>query len=716
MSDNNRDLRLVDEFPIPTFKEWRSEVERLLKGAAFDKRMLTRTHEGITLQPIYRREDIKDLPHVDSLPGEAPYVRGGECFRDPQQAWEVTEEISAPTYEKFNGALRGDLKRGLTSVRIALDEASRQGLDPDEAESAQVGHGGVSIASIRGFARALDHIDLAKTPVYIRSGSAGLPFLGIYVAVAGSHGVGPEQLPGAVAMDPLGDLAITGHLPTSLGTACKEMAAITGWAAERAPKLGTIWVHGEPYSNAGGNAVQELAFVIATAVEYLRELEMRTIAPESAAPHFRFSFAAGSNFFMEVAKLRAARLLWNRVLETCGVDENHRHMWMHVRTARYSKTLFDPYVNMLRAATEAFSGAVGGADSLQVAPFDESFRTADEFSRRIARNSQIIIRDEVHLGQVMDPAGGSYYVEKLTAEIAEAAWTLMQQVEGKGGMSRALGEGFPQGEVTRSATDRAEAYALRKNVQVGTNKYPNPTEERLATVDVDHGEIHEVRSRRIKELRSLPEHKEALAAVKDLAEIVETGSGGLVDAVIKAAGKGGTIGEITHALRASEAATTEVKPLKVERAAAQFEALRLAIMNQRKSKGGLKVYMTTLGPAGHYMPRLDFAASFFEVGGFEVIRTTGHDSADEAAAEALKADADVAVICGLDEAYTESAPAVAKAIKKSRPHTIVVLAGKPAEETVAALWHEAGIETFIHIRSNVLAVLTSIASKLGVQL
>jgi len=601
-------------------------------------------------------------------------------------------------------------------VTLPLDEASRQGYDPDTAENGLVGRGGVSIATYEDFKKALEGVALDRVPVFIRAGTSGVSFLAKYVALAAEKGVNPTALNGAVALDPLGELAVSGKLPLSLAGLYDEMAAMTSWSIENAPGIGTVWIHGEPYNDAGAGAVQELAFVLATAVEYLREMESRNLEIEKSLPHFRFSFGLGTNFFMETAKLRAVRVLWNRVLETCGVSDDKRAVWLHGRSSRYYQTKLDPYVNLLRLTTEAFSGAVGGVDSLEVAPFDEMLRPADELSRRLARNIQIILKDEAKLAKILDPAGGSWYVERLTHEIAEKAWRLFKEIENKGGMSKALADGMPQNEIKKTAEKRAAAYAARKDILVGANKYPNPTELPLEVKEIDYPSLKAARAKAIRKLKNAPEHKQAEAILDTIVESGALKYNELMPELIAAVRRGATCGEIKKTLHNCSKDILTVTPVPLRRGAEPFENLRLAVEKHRNEKGGLKVFLATLGPVDAYISRFDFAASFFEVGGFEVVRTGGYKTPKEAAYNALSAGAEVVVICGRDDAYVEGAPVVARKVKKDKPKCIVVLAGLPTDDELKKRFNDAGVDRFIHIKANVLEVLNEVASQLGVSL
>jgi len=702
--------KLLTEFARPTFDEWHAEVERLLKGAPFDKRMLTATHEGITLKPLYRREDAQHLRFDDAPPGFAPFVRGSRAVRPHDAAWEVAQEISYPTPDEFNRALSHDLERGLTAVNLPFDAAGCRGVDPDAAAAGEVGGDGVSVASADDLAAALDGVNLAVVPVYLHAGASGLAALAMLAAVAKKRRTPLSHLRGAVACDPLGEMLVRGGLSCPAVGALDELASMTEWAAANAPALGTVWVHGEIYNNAGANAVQELAFAVASGIEYLRCLEARGVAPRTAAAHLRFSCGLGANFFMEIAKLRAARLLWNRVLEASKVEVSARLFHLHARTSRYTQTVYDPYVNMLRGTTAAFSGAVGGADSIDVTPFDAAVRPMDEFSRRIARNTQLVIRDEAHLAQILDPAGGSWYVERLTNEVAIAAWTLVQTVEKQGGMLASIQSGFVQKESATTAAARDKAYASRKDVLVGTNQYANAGETPLDAPSVDPAQVQAARSRAVAAKRATPANE------PELKKIGAASGSSLVSAVISAAATGATIGQITKVLPTRIGNGAAVTRLVAKRADQPFAALRKAVETHRKTKGGLEVFLATLGPARAYMPRLDFAASFFEVGGFPVKRTMGHDTPDAAAKAARESGARAAVICGLDETYAAQAADLAAMLKAVNPSTVVILAGYPVDEAFRTSLAKAGVDLFIHIRSNILETLVDLARRLGVQL
>ncbi len=417
------------EFPPTPYEDWRKVVDKFLKGASFEKRLITKTYEEIDLQPMYRREDVAGLPHLDSLPGFAPYLRGTSPLGYVTQSWDVAQELPYSTPAAFNEALRADMARGQNAINLVLDHPTLAGVDADQADASEVGKGGLSISSVADLAQALDSVDLETTPIYIQASTSALTFAALLGALVTQQGKSLTELRGAIGMDPLGQLARDGHLPRDLAGIYDVMAQLTAWATSAAPRLQTITVQGHPYHNGGASTTQELAFALATAVEYIRTMQTHGLSIDDIAPRIRFSLSVGSNFFMEIARLRAARLLWAKIVKAFGGNDEAQKMSLHARTSTWNQTVYDPHVNLLRATTEAFSSAVGGCDSLHISPFDELLRVPDEFSRRIARNTHIVLREESQITRTVDPAGGSWYVETLTDSIGRKAWALFQDIE-----------------------------------------------------------------------------------------------------------------------------------------------------------------------------------------------------------------------------------------------------------------------------------------------
>lgn len=701
------------EFTAPTYEEWRKEAEVTLKGAPFEKKLISKTYEGIDLQPIYLRADGDKVTHAKSLPGFAPFVRGGDVLGQHIDGWEISQEFAFSTPREFNSAVRTDLERGLTAVNITLDQATRNGDDPDSAKPGEVGKGGLSIATLKDLTRALEGVDLNRVPLFIRSGASGLPIAAVLIALAKHNKKTLSELRGCIEIDPIGVISHEGSLPQSYAEAYREMAILTTWAAKNAPKLQTICVHARAWHEGGGNAVQELAFAIATGAEYLREMQKAGLDVNVVAPRIRFAYTVGTQYFTEIAKLRAARLLWSQVVKAFGGNEEAQKLSLHVRTSHRNKTVYDPYVNMLRTTVEAFAAVIGGSDSLAVAPFDEVIRTPDDFSRRIARNTQIILQKESHLDHVIDPAGGSWYIETLTEQLAAKAWELFQKVESLGGMSQSLQVGFPQDAVAAVAKERVKAAQTRKDTILGTNMYPNAKEKPLEVRLPDLNAIYKKRAAELAEFRTTSADQVEQTAVLDkLSQLLDSAPDRVLDAAIDAITAGATLGEITRTIRSRDVTRPSIKPVVIERTAASYEQLRASVEAKAAEGKRPKVFLAVMGPLKQFKARADFSAGFFNVAGFEVVYPKkGFATPDEAAKAAIESGSKIAVICSTDDTYPELVPAFAKALKAADATQTAIVAGYPTEHIDA--FKAAGIDDFIHVRANCYQILTSLVKKVS---
>ncbi len=706
-----QNVGMFSDFQIPTYEAWRKAAEAALKGAPFEKRLITKTFEEIDLQPLYQQADIEGLPYHSYLPGFAPYLRGTEPLGHKLKPWDVSQELSCADPKEFNQALRDDMECGQSAINLPLDRAAILGLDVDRAEAKDIGSGGVSISSLDDLGQALDRIDLEQIPVFVQAGASGLPIAALLFALLQKQARAAEKLTGCIGVDPLGELACEGRLPRALTGAYEDMAKLTTWALANAPALQTILVQGHPYHNAGASATQELAFALATGVEYIRELQVRGLSIDDIAPRIRFSFSLGSNFFMEVAKLRAARLLWAKTIKSFGGNETSQKMFIHARTSTWNKTFYDPYVNMLRTTTEAFSGVVGSCNSLHVGPFDEVIRSPDNFSRRIARNTHTILSEECNLPRTVDPAGGSWYVESLTDSAARKSWELFREIEKQGGMFKALKAGVPQQQVASVANKRKDAYARRKDIFVGVNMYPNVTEKPL---DIPNRDSQAFKTERVASLNSVREAIDVEWRDSALHKLDKSASAeNLVKAAIHAAAGGATLGEISQKLQSGEMAETGVTPLVTRRGAEPYESLRRATEGYEAKTGARpKVFLANMGPIPQHKARADFSTSFLQVAAFDVITNNGFATAEEAATAALDSQAPVVVVCSTDASYPEVVPTLTQKIKASRPDTVILLAGYPTDQIEAH--KEAGVDDFIHLRANCYDLLSNLQKKLGV--
>lgn len=708
-------VRLLEEFEPVSFEDWRKLVQTELKEAPFEKRMFTATPEGIKLRPIYGREDAASLAQANSFPGLAPFVRGARAAGYAGGRWDISQEIAFANPREFNHAARNSISRGLHALNMALDQATRDGHDPDWALPEQVGLGGLSIATIEDLGQALDGIDLETTSLFIRSGASAMPLAALLVGLVHRRKKTPIALKGCIEMDPLGVLAHQGKLPQSLDGAYREMAVLTRWAIDHAPHLQTICVHSRAWHESGANAVQELAFTLATAVEYLRATNLRELEVDLVAPRIRFAVTVGVNFFMEIAKLRALRMLWSRVIGTLGGNEASQRLSLHVRTSHWNKTVYDPYNNLLRAAVEAFAGVLGGCDSMQVGAFDEVLRGPDAFSQRLARNTQLILQEECHLDQVIDPAGGSWLVESLTAELAQRAWALFQEVEKRGGMEAAMRAEFPQKTVAAMAAEKINAVNRRRDSIVGVNQYANPKEKPLEGPAEDVKAFHKRRVQQVASHRTSLEEEESEIVLEKLAKVVESKGNELFEACVAAVSSGATLGEITRAVRISDRPCAPIIPVCITRAAAPLEGLRAA--TDRHVAAGRerpKAFLCNMGTLREHKARADFTRGFLSVAGYEILSPEGFKTPYQAVEAFANSDAKIAVICSTDDNYPSLVPPLAQGIRAKQPETLILLAGYPQDQIEAH--KKSGVDDFIHIRADALELLSRLHQRMGIEL
>gem|GEM_PF-5734 len=704
---HDKELNLKSDFSIPTYEEWKAVAEEHLKSVPFEEALITHTYEGIDLHPIYCQEDIKDLPHLGGKPGFGNYARGTSAEGYLTRSWEICQAIHCALPEDFNKALKRDLERGQTAVNLSLDMATRMGMDVNEAAIGDVGADGVSISNLKDLSIALKDIDLEKFPIHIDAGFSGLKVVMLLAALLKKQGKQIEKVKGSIDTDPLGFMAIHGQLPIPMEKVYQHMAQVTGWTIKNAPQIKTIGISGVPYHNAGANAVQELACTLATAVEYIDHLMERNLTIDDIAKNIRFSFGIGPFYFMEVAKLRAARMLWAKIVRTYEGNKESQKMTIHGVTSFYNQARYDPYVNMLRTFTEAFSAVAGGVDSLQTIPFDETLGQPGEFSRRMARNMQIILAEEAHLNQSIDPAGGAYYVEKLTIEAAKKTWALFQEIETYGDMFNALKQGFPQTEIETVAEKRKKDLARRETMMVGINAFANAREKKQEARVPDYKTIHKTRVQQLKAYWSTVSGKNHSKISDKLLALAGSTPRNIINAGIEALLAGAAIGEFL--MEPGIDKPPSIKPLRIHRVSEIFEVLRDAV-SAYETKTGAKplLFLASMGPLTQYKDRADFSTGFFKAAGFDVIgpQSQGFDTPSAAVEAAIESKAQVVAICSSDSTYPELVPPITKGLKEKNPDVIVVAAGYPKDHVKT--YKEAGVDEFIYEGIDVHLVLSDI--------
>ena len=694
----------LDEFTPPTDEEWKAACEALLKGAPFEKKMFTKTYEGITFDPMYTRKHTEDILPKGVMPGMGDYLRGVDAAGYIGKPWGIAQACDETLPAENNELLRHEHDKGATIYHIVLDTASRTGVDACQAEA--VGDTGTSVTTVEDMHVLLAGLDLAKFPLYVYAGANAVPLLALVAAARRASGEDMAEVHGIVGADPIGALAADGKLPASLDAHYDSLAAAARWATVNAPHLRTVFVRSDVYSNGGANDVQEVASVLATATAYLRALCERGLTIDEAASQIAFAFSMGANFFLQIAKLRAVRPLWAQIVGAFGGSAEAQKMRIHARPALFFKTIYDPYVNMLRNTTEIFSGVVGGIDSFESAPFDEPIRKGDEFSRRIARNVQIMLQEEFGLLQPIDPAGGSWAVETLTRQMKEKIWAEFQRIEKEGGIVAALRAGSLQESVAAVLAARVKNADLRRDRIVGNNMYPNMTETLLETRAEDTAALKAQRTADIDAYLSdidVKHRDEALASLRQAHS---------VDNAVEAALAGATIAELMTAVTEGNGAET-VTAIAPHRWSERFEALRQRTEEYKAEKNdNVKIFLANMGPIPQHKARADFTTGFLQVGAFEVLGNDGFKTVEEAADAARASGADAVVICSTDATYPEIVPALAPKLHEVLPKARVFLAGA-APKDLLETYKEAGIDEYISVRANCYEILESLQKQKG---
>jgi len=652
-------MKLAGEFDTPSFDDWKTVVEKALKGAPFEKKLFSKTYENIDVRPLYTGADWEGNP---GLPGMAPYTRGAR-FSGSVQGWDIRQLHAHPDPVAGNKAILEDLERGVTSLLIRFDKAARQG---EGAESANAGVEGSMVYSVEDLEALLKGVELNLAPVALEGGAAFAAAAELLKEAWSRSGCKNDEVEGAFGADPLGVLAEEGALPQGLDKAIGQMVALAKETAETYPCVTAVRVNTEPYFSAGASDAQDLACALATGVAYLRAMTDGGMTVDQAIGQIVFSIPTGTDFFLSIAKLRAARKLWGRVAEACGASG--QQMTLHAMTAERVMSKRDPWVNMLRTTVTGFAGGIGGADSVTVLPFDAALGLPDGLARRIARNTQVILQEESNVAKVIDPSGGSWYQEDLTDKIAGEAWAFFQAIEKEGGMAAVLQSGWLAEQIEMVHVVRMNNIARRKDALTGINEFPNISENDVVRESVDIAAVKKAAAER--------------AGGKTIASLFEQGE------------------------------ATAVTPMPVHRLPEEFEALRDA-SDAFKAKTGSrpKIFLVNLGKVAQHTARATYAKNFFEAGGIEAISNKGFSDADAAAKAFEESDAEIAIICGTDAQYEEMVADFAPAIKGSGAK-IVFLAGHPGKKIKD--YKKAGVDAFIGVGSNVLEILKSTLSDLGV--
>jgi methylmalonyl-CoA mutase len=692
------EFTLRDDFPPAAYEQWRALAEADLEGAPFELKLVTHTYEGIDVQPVYTRRDRPGEGDADGFPGLPPFVRGARPFGAVQTGWDLRQEHAHPDLAVTNRAILDDLQGGVTSLLLRLDAAARSGLDPDEPAAAELaGRDGLMVYHTDDLDCALAGVRLDLIGVTLEAGAAFLPAAALLVALWQRRGVIPGQARGAFNADPLAVLARDGQLPLPPDEALSQMARLADWTARNYPHVAAVRIGTAPYHHAGATAAQDIAFGMATAVEYLRAMSRVGMEVDAAARQILFSISLGTHHFLAVAKLRAARRLWARVVEACGGTPASGAMRVHARVSKRVLTVRDSYVNLLRNTVACYAAGIGGAEAITSVPFDAVAGLPDDLSRRIARNTVLVLQEEAHLHRVIDPAGGSWCLDWLTDQVAQKAWAIFQEVERRGGMLQAIRQGWVAEQIDSAFAPRARNLARRKEGITGVSEFANVGEAPVSRPAPDRRALRDAAARRVADARrDSPARR-----------------GSSVAAFVEAAQRGASIGQLARFL-GFHAEPTVIPPLTPHLFARPFEELRDASDAWQAAHGKRpRVFLANMGAVAHHSARAIYAKNFFQAGGFEVIGNDGFRDPDTAAMAFTKSGAAVAVVCSSDKLYPEVVPPLVPRLKAAGARS-VVLAGNPGPNE--ATWRAAGVDRFIFVKCDVLATLRDMLHEEGVLL
>ena len=686
--------------------DWRAAADKEVKG----RDLTWHTPEGIDVKPLYTAEDLEGNGYLGSLPGEKPFLRGPRATMYTGRPWTVRQYAGFSTAEASNAFYRNALAAGQQGVSVAFDLATHRGYDSDHPRVVgDVGKAGVAIDSVEDMKILFDGIPLGEISVSMTMNGAVIPILANFIVAGEEQGVPRAQLSGTIQNDILKEFMVRNTYIYPPEPSMRIIADIIEYTAKEMPKFNSISISGYHMQEAGATLVQELAFTLADGREYVRAALKKGLDVDDFAGRLSFFFAIGMNFFMEAAKLRAARLLWTRIMEEFNPQKPSSLMLRtHCQTSGVSLQEQDPYNNVIRTAYEALSAALGGTQSLHTNALDEAIALPTEFSARIARNTQLILQHETGVTRVVDPLAGSYYVESLTKELADAAWKLIEEIEAKGGMTKAVIEGLPKRLIEEAATRRQAAIDRGNEVIVGVNKYRLEQEDQLDILDIDNKAVREAQIARIEKMRRQRDPNKWQETVDILRRVARTGEGNILEAAVEAARARATLGEISDALRDAFGDHAAV-PKVVRRiygeayeGEPEYETLRQRLDDFASVLGATpKLMVAKLGQDGHDRGAKVIASAFGDIG-FEVIAGPLFQTPDEAAELAVANKVHVVGMSSLAAGHKTLAPQLVQALKARGAENIIVVVGGVVPRQDYQFLYDHGVSAVFGPGTNVL--------------
>lgn len=687
------------EFSPATLAQWEQAAAKSAPGG--DVQALNWvTPEGITVKPLYTAADTAGLPHANTLPGFEPFIRGPQATMYAVRPWTIRQYAGFSTAEESNAFYRKALHAGAQGVSVAFDLATHRGYDSDHPRvTGDVGKAGVAIDSVEDMKILFDGIPLDKVSVSMTMNGAVLPVLAGYVVAAEEQGVPQDKLSGTIQNDILKEFMVRNTYIYPPEPSMRIIADIIEYTAQKMPRFNSISISGYHMQEAGANQALELAFTLADGQEYVKTAMARGLDVDEFAPRLSFFWAIGMNFYLEIAKMRAARLLWCRIMKGVGA-KNPKSLMLrtHCQTSGWSLTEQDPYNNIVRTTIEAMAAVFGGTQSLHTNSFDEAIALPTEFSARIARNTQLIIQEETHITSVVDPWAGSYLMEKLTQDMADQAWAIIQEVEAMGGMTRAVDSGWAKLKIEASAAEKQARIDSGKDVIVGVNKYRLAKEDPVDIREVDNVKVREAQVARLQRLKATRDAGQVRAALAALTEAAESGQGNLLALSIQAMRLRATVGEISDALesafgrhRADIQKVTGVYAAAYD-SAEGWEKLKAEIATFAEEAGRRpRVMIAKLGQDGHDRGAKVVATAFADLG-YDVDVGPLFQTPEECARQAIENDVHAVGISTLAAGHKTLVPAIIAELKKQGADDIIVFVGGVIPQQDYGYLYDAGVK------------------------
>jgi methylmalonyl-CoA mutase len=688
-----------NEFAPANLEAWAKAAQKSAPGGDVNALNWV-TPDGISVKPLYTAEDTKDLPYTNTLPGFEPYIRGPQATMYAVRPWTIRQYAGFSTAEESNAFYRKALAAGGQGVSVAFDLATHRGYDSDHPRvTGDVGKAGVAIDSVEDMKILFNEIPLDKVSVSMTMNGAVLPILAGYVVAAEEQGVSEDKLSGTIQNDILKEFMVRNTYIYPPEPSMKIIGDIIEYTAKNMPKFNSISISGYHMQEAGANQALEMAFTLADGKEYVKTAIAKGMDVDEFAGRLSFFWAVGMNFYLEIAKMRAARLLWCRIMKGFNA-KNPKSLMLrtHSQTSGWSLTEQDPYNNVVRTTIEAMAAVFGGTQSLHTNSFDEAIALPTEFSARIARNTQLIIQEETHITNVVDPWAGSYMMESLTQQMADEAWKIIEEVDAMGGMTKAVDSGWAKLKIEAAAAEKQARIDSGKDVIVGVNKYKLKQEDAIDILEVDNVKVREAQIARLQAIKASRDNAKVQAALDALTAAAESGQGNLLDLAIKAIRLRATVGEVSDALekvygrhRADTQKVTGVYAAAYD-SAEGWEQLKKEISDFADAQGRRpRVMIAKLGQDGHDRGAKVVATAFADLG-FDVDMGPLFQTPEECARQAIENDVHAVGVSTLAAGHKTLVPAIIKALKDQGADDIVVFVGGVIPRQDYDYLYEAGVK------------------------